>query len=72
MNREKQDKIPSMQVSFIDAICTQLYEVNHMLLLSFIFNIIVNFKLPKKPKNKFNVLKLLVFDVKCKSHKFEF
>uniref|UniRef100_A0A672M6C4 Phosphodiesterase n=1 Tax=Sinocyclocheilus grahami TaxID=75366 RepID=A0A672M6C4_SINGR len=26
MNREKQDKIPSMQVSFIDAICTQLYE----------------------------------------------
>uniref|UniRef100_A0A9J8A3Y6 Phosphodiesterase n=1 Tax=Cyprinus carpio carpio TaxID=630221 RepID=A0A9J8A3Y6_CYPCA len=25
MNREKQDKIPSMQVSFIDAICTQLY-----------------------------------------------
>lgn len=31
MNREKQDKIPSMQVSFIDAICTQLYEVNHIL-----------------------------------------
>lgn len=28
MNREKQDKIPSMQVSFIDAICTQLYEVH--------------------------------------------
>lgn len=27
MNREKRDKIPSMQVSFIDAICTQLYEV---------------------------------------------
>lgn len=27
MNREKSDKIPSMQVSFIDAICTQLYEV---------------------------------------------
>lgn len=27
MNREKKDKIPSMQVSFIDAICTQLYEV---------------------------------------------
>lgn len=27
MNRDKQDKIPSMQVSFIDAICTQLYEV---------------------------------------------
>uniref|UniRef100_A0A8C7KFD4 Phosphodiesterase n=1 Tax=Oncorhynchus kisutch TaxID=8019 RepID=A0A8C7KFD4_ONCKI len=26
MNREKRDKIPSMQVSFIDAICTQLYE----------------------------------------------
>ncbi|KAL6118946.1 pde5a [Pungitius sinensis] len=26
MNREKKDKIPSMQVSFIDAICTQLYE----------------------------------------------
>uniref|UniRef100_A0A8K9UFV7 Phosphodiesterase n=1 Tax=Oncorhynchus mykiss TaxID=8022 RepID=A0A8K9UFV7_ONCMY len=26
MNRDKQDKIPSMQVSFIDAICTQLYE----------------------------------------------
>uniref|UniRef100_A0A673FX86 Phosphodiesterase n=1 Tax=Sinocyclocheilus rhinocerous TaxID=307959 RepID=A0A673FX86_9TELE len=26
MNREKQDKIPSMQVSFIDAICAQLYE----------------------------------------------
>ncbi|CAB1351832.1 unnamed protein product, partial [Coregonus sp. 'balchen'] len=26
MNREKQDKIPSMQVSFIDTICTQLYE----------------------------------------------
>ncbi|XP_039546807.1 cGMP-specific 3',5'-cyclic phosphodiesterase isoform X2 [Pimephales promelas] len=26
MNREKQDQIPSMQVSFIDAICTQLYE----------------------------------------------
>lgn len=28
MNREKRDQIPSMQVSFIDAICTQLYEVN--------------------------------------------
>lgn len=28
MNREKRDKIPSMQVSFIDAICVQLYEVN--------------------------------------------
>ena len=28
MNREKRDKIPSMQVSFIDAICTQLYEVH--------------------------------------------
>lgn len=27
MNREKRDKIPSMQVSFIDAICIQLYEV---------------------------------------------
>lgn len=27
MNREKKDKIPSMQVSFIDAICTQLYQV---------------------------------------------
>lgn len=27
MNREKRDKIPSMQVSFIDAICTQLYQV---------------------------------------------
>lgn len=27
MNREKRDKIPSMQVSFIDAICVQLYEV---------------------------------------------
>ncbi|KAJ8382194.1 hypothetical protein SKAU_G00029720 [Synaphobranchus kaupii] len=26
MNREKSDKIPSMQVSFIDAICTELYE----------------------------------------------
>ncbi|KAF7208896.1 transcript variant X2, partial [Nothobranchius furzeri] len=26
MNREKRDKIPSMQVSFIDAICVQLYE----------------------------------------------
>uniref|UniRef100_I3JDC3 Phosphodiesterase n=1 Tax=Oreochromis niloticus TaxID=8128 RepID=I3JDC3_ORENI len=26
MNREKRDKIPSMQVSFIDAICIQLYE----------------------------------------------
>ncbi|CAF95364.1 unnamed protein product, partial [Tetraodon nigroviridis] len=26
MNREKKDKIPSMQVSFIDAICTQLYQ----------------------------------------------
>uniref|UniRef100_A0A665U9A9 Phosphodiesterase n=1 Tax=Echeneis naucrates TaxID=173247 RepID=A0A665U9A9_ECHNA len=26
MNRDKRDKIPSMQVSFIDAICTQLYE----------------------------------------------
>ncbi|XP_076144568.1 cGMP-specific 3',5'-cyclic phosphodiesterase isoform X2 [Alosa pseudoharengus] len=26
MNREKRDKIPSMQVSFIDGICTQLYE----------------------------------------------
>ncbi|XP_048826127.1 cGMP-specific 3',5'-cyclic phosphodiesterase isoform X1 [Brienomyrus brachyistius] len=26
MNREKQDQIPAMQVSFIDAICTQLYE----------------------------------------------
>ncbi|XP_034021239.1 cGMP-specific 3',5'-cyclic phosphodiesterase-like [Thalassophryne amazonica] len=26
MNREKRDKIPSMQVSFIDAICTPLYE----------------------------------------------
>ncbi|KAA0723854.1 cGMP-specific 3',5'-cyclic phosphodiesterase [Triplophysa tibetana] len=26
MNREKRDQIPSMQVSFIDAICTQLYE----------------------------------------------
>ncbi|XP_057712258.1 cGMP-specific 3',5'-cyclic phosphodiesterase [Corythoichthys intestinalis] len=26
MNREKRDKIPSMQVSFIDAICTRLYE----------------------------------------------
>ncbi|XP_051987571.1 cGMP-specific 3',5'-cyclic phosphodiesterase isoform X2 [Xyrauchen texanus] len=26
MNREKQDKIPTMQVSFIDAICIQLYE----------------------------------------------
>uniref|UniRef100_A0AAR2IZD3 Phosphodiesterase n=1 Tax=Pygocentrus nattereri TaxID=42514 RepID=A0AAR2IZD3_PYGNA len=26
MNREKRDKIPTMQVSFIDAICTQLYE----------------------------------------------
>ncbi|XP_054457559.1 cGMP-specific 3',5'-cyclic phosphodiesterase isoform X2 [Anoplopoma fimbria] len=26
MNREKRDKIPSMQVSFIDAICTQLYK----------------------------------------------
>lgn len=27
MNREKRDQIPSMQVSFIDAICTQLYQV---------------------------------------------
>lgn len=27
MNREKRDKIPSMQVSFIDTICTQLYQV---------------------------------------------
>lgn len=27
MNREKKDKIPSMQVSFIDAICIQLYQV---------------------------------------------
>nr|XP_057934166.1 cGMP-specific 3',5'-cyclic phosphodiesterase isoform X1 [Doryrhamphus excisus] len=26
MNREKRDKIPSMQVSFIDAICTPLYQ----------------------------------------------
>ncbi|XP_061817201.1 cGMP-specific 3',5'-cyclic phosphodiesterase isoform X1 [Nerophis lumbriciformis] len=26
MNREKRDKIPSMQVAFIDAICIQLYE----------------------------------------------
>nr|XP_033794057.1 cGMP-specific 3',5'-cyclic phosphodiesterase isoform X4 [Geotrypetes seraphini] len=26
MNREKKDKIPSMQVGFIDAICLQLYE----------------------------------------------
>ncbi|KAM4537189.1 cGMP-specific 3',5'-cyclic phosphodiesterase isoform 2-T2 [Odontesthes bonariensis] len=26
MNREKRDKIPSMQVSFIDSICIQLYE----------------------------------------------
>ncbi|KAM4611446.1 cGMP-specific 3',5'-cyclic phosphodiesterase [Polymixia lowei] len=26
MNREKRDKIPSMQVSFIDGICIQLYE----------------------------------------------
>ncbi|XP_062372980.1 cGMP-specific 3',5'-cyclic phosphodiesterase isoform X2 [Sardina pilchardus] len=26
MNREKRDQIPSMQVSFIDGICTQLYE----------------------------------------------
>ncbi|XP_066577007.1 cGMP-specific 3',5'-cyclic phosphodiesterase isoform X3 [Amia ocellicauda] len=26
MNREKRDKIPSMQVAFIDAICVQLYE----------------------------------------------
>ncbi|XP_076829166.1 cGMP-specific 3',5'-cyclic phosphodiesterase isoform X2 [Brachyhypopomus gauderio] len=26
MNREKRDRIPSMQVSFIDAICIQLYE----------------------------------------------
>ncbi|XP_030047651.1 cGMP-specific 3',5'-cyclic phosphodiesterase isoform X2 [Microcaecilia unicolor] len=26
MNREKKDKIPSMQVGFIDAICIQLYE----------------------------------------------
>ncbi|KAK2852034.1 hypothetical protein Q5P01_008310 [Channa striata] len=26
MNRDKRDKIPSMQVSFIDAICIQLYE----------------------------------------------
>uniref|UniRef100_A0A3P9BP67 Phosphodiesterase n=1 Tax=Maylandia zebra TaxID=106582 RepID=A0A3P9BP67_9CICH len=26
MNREKRDKIPSMQVSFIDTICIQLYE----------------------------------------------
>ncbi|KAM9424109.1 cGMP-specific 3',5'-cyclic phosphodiesterase [Pholidichthys leucotaenia] len=26
MNREKKDQIPSMQVSFIDAICIQLYE----------------------------------------------
>ncbi|KAJ8262122.1 hypothetical protein GJAV_G00162480 [Gymnothorax javanicus] len=26
MNREKSNKIPSMQVSFIDAICTELYE----------------------------------------------
>lgn len=28
MNREKRDKIPSMQVSFIDAICVQLYEAS--------------------------------------------
>lgn len=28
MNREKRDKIPSMQVSFIDAICIQLYEAS--------------------------------------------
>lgn len=27
MNREKKNKIPSMQVGFIDAICLQLYEV---------------------------------------------
>ncbi|XP_069486777.1 cGMP-specific 3',5'-cyclic phosphodiesterase isoform X2 [Ambystoma mexicanum] len=27
MNREKRDKIPSMQVGFIDGICLQLYEV---------------------------------------------
>ncbi|MGH0191480.1 UNVERIFIED_CONTAM: hypothetical protein FKN15_064498 [Acipenser sinensis] len=26
MNRDKRDKIPSMQVDFIDAICIQLYE----------------------------------------------
>ncbi|XP_075469782.1 cGMP-specific 3',5'-cyclic phosphodiesterase [Ascaphus truei] len=26
MNREKKDKIPSMQVGFIDAVCLQLYE----------------------------------------------
>ncbi|XP_006108688.2 cGMP-specific 3',5'-cyclic phosphodiesterase-like [Myotis lucifugus] len=26
MNREKKNKIPSMQVGFIDAICLQLYE----------------------------------------------
>lgn len=32
MNREKRDKIPSMQVSFIDAICIQLYEVIQPLL----------------------------------------
>lgn len=27
MNREKKNKIPSMQVGFIDAVCLQLYEV---------------------------------------------
>lgn len=34
MNRDKRDKIPSMQVSFIDAICTQLYEVIPPILLT--------------------------------------
>lgn len=34
MNRDKRDKIPSMQVSFIDAICTQLYEVILTILLT--------------------------------------
>ncbi|KPP57898.1 hypothetical protein Z043_124329, partial [Scleropages formosus] len=29
MNREKRDKIPAMQVSFIDTICMQLYEVSN-------------------------------------------
>lgn len=33
MNREKRDKIPSMQVSFIDAICVQLYEASSIQIL---------------------------------------
>lgn len=44
MNREKKDKIPSMQVGFIDAICLELYEVGCFVLAVSVYAFLLTIK----------------------------